>query len=173
MEYNQIICGDCLEVMEDIPSDYIDLTVTSPPYNLGNNHHTGNNRHQTYEDNLPEHEYQKQQMEVLNEIFRITKKGGYIVFEEEVNNVRIFSRIIYFLSKIANKLNLRCKFFEAGKVVVSFMTHKEIKEIMENLKDTYNFEILKKKYVPWKMSLKWKLTLLMSNVGHVFYVIKK
>ena len=37
---NKIICGDCLEVMEQIPSESIDLIVTSPPYNLKNS--TGN-----------------------------------------------------------------------------------------------------------------------------------
>jgi len=29
---NQIICGDCLEVMKEIPDNLVDLTVTSPPY---------------------------------------------------------------------------------------------------------------------------------------------
>ena len=32
MEVNKIICGDCLEVMKGIPDNYIDLTITSPPY---------------------------------------------------------------------------------------------------------------------------------------------
>jgi len=32
---NQIICGDCIEVMEEMPDDVIDLVVTSPPYNIG------------------------------------------------------------------------------------------------------------------------------------------
>ena len=34
--------GDCLEVMSTFPSDSFDIVFTSPPYNLGNNHHTGN-----------------------------------------------------------------------------------------------------------------------------------
>ena len=29
---NKIICGDCLEVMRDIPDESIDLIITSPPY---------------------------------------------------------------------------------------------------------------------------------------------
>jgi len=29
---NKIICGDCLEVMKDIPSDSVDLVLTDPPY---------------------------------------------------------------------------------------------------------------------------------------------
>lgn len=32
---NQIICGDCLEVMKDIPDKSIDLIVTDPPYGIG------------------------------------------------------------------------------------------------------------------------------------------
>jgi len=32
---NQIICGDCLEVMRDIPDKSVDLVVTDPPYNIG------------------------------------------------------------------------------------------------------------------------------------------
>ena len=83
MKVNKIICGDCIEVMPDIPNGYIDLTVTSPPYNLGNNHHTGNNRHQAYDDNLPENEYQKQQIEVLNEIHRITKESGSLFYNHK------------------------------------------------------------------------------------------
>jgi len=35
MEYiNQIIHGDCLEVMQDIPDKSIDLVLTDPPYNF-------------------------------------------------------------------------------------------------------------------------------------------
>lgn len=33
---NKIICGDCIEVMQQIPDASIDLVITSPPYNLKN-----------------------------------------------------------------------------------------------------------------------------------------
>ena len=29
--HNQIVCGDCLEVMKDIPDNSIDLVLTDPP----------------------------------------------------------------------------------------------------------------------------------------------
>lgn len=29
---NQVVCGDCVEVLRDLPSDSIDLVVTDPPY---------------------------------------------------------------------------------------------------------------------------------------------
>jgi site-specific DNA-methyltransferase (adenine-specific)/modification methylase len=31
---NQIICGDCLEVMKDIPDNSVDLVLTDPPYKI-------------------------------------------------------------------------------------------------------------------------------------------
>ena len=31
---NKIIQGDCIEVMQDIPSDSIDVTFADPPFNL-------------------------------------------------------------------------------------------------------------------------------------------
>ena len=37
---NKIVCGDCLEIMNKIPDESIDLVITSPPYNLKNS--TGN-----------------------------------------------------------------------------------------------------------------------------------
>ena len=31
---NEIVCGDSLELIEELPDNSIDLVVTSPPYNL-------------------------------------------------------------------------------------------------------------------------------------------
>lgn len=32
---NTIICGDCLDVMRDMPDDSVDLVLTDPPYGVG------------------------------------------------------------------------------------------------------------------------------------------
>jgi len=40
--FNQVHCGDCVELMNKMPADCVDLVVTSPPYNLRNS--TGNVR---------------------------------------------------------------------------------------------------------------------------------
>jgi len=37
---NKIHCGNCVELMDKMPADSVDLIVTSPPYNLRNS--TGN-----------------------------------------------------------------------------------------------------------------------------------
>lgn len=61
--------GDCLEVMAGIPDGSVDLTVTSPPYdNLRT--YNGNNAQ------WGEHVWR----EVLAELYRVTKKGGVVVW---------------------------------------------------------------------------------------------
>ena len=37
MELDKIYCSDCVPFMASLPENYIDLTVTSPPYALGPN----------------------------------------------------------------------------------------------------------------------------------------
>ena len=34
IEINKIHLGDCLEIMQQIPDETIDMVITSPPYNL-------------------------------------------------------------------------------------------------------------------------------------------
>ena len=64
METNHIYQGDCLEVMTDFPNDYIDLTVTSPPY-----------------DSLREyHGYEFNFEATAKELYRVTKQGGVVVW---------------------------------------------------------------------------------------------
>ena len=63
-----LMLGDCLERMKEIPDGSVDLTVTSPPYdNL-----------RTYNNSLDwgEHIWKP----VLQELFRVTKKGGVVVW---------------------------------------------------------------------------------------------
>ena len=83
---NQIHNENCLETMARMPDNFVDLVVTSPPYNLGNKHHTGNNvfdAYDLYSDNLPEKEYQDLQIKVLNEIARVLKPNGSILYNHK------------------------------------------------------------------------------------------
>lgn len=78
-----IIKGDCLEIMPQIPDKCVDLGITSPPFNLGNTHHTGNHRHRAYDDNFPEAEYQSTQIAVLDGIYRIVKDDGSFWYQHK------------------------------------------------------------------------------------------
>lgn len=80
---NTVIQGDCLEEMKSIPDESIDMVFTSPPYNLGNTHHTGGIRHKAYDDNMPEDEYQAWQSKVLNECYRVLKDDGSIIYNHK------------------------------------------------------------------------------------------
>ena len=67
-DYDYIAQGDCVELMKEIPNDFIDLTVTSPPY-----------------DNLRDYNNEvtwnfEVFKEVAKELFRITKPGGVVVW---------------------------------------------------------------------------------------------
>jgi len=76
---NKIHNVDVLKGLRLLPSNSIDLIITSPPYNLGKQHHTGNNRFKSYEeydDNMPEALYQQWQIEILNECYRVLKQDG-------------------------------------------------------------------------------------------------
>jgi len=86
MELNKIYNESNLDTMKRMPDNFIDLTITSPPYNLGVKHHTGNNVFEAYDeyvDDMPEHEYQLEQIKVLNEIYRVTKEGGSIMYNHK------------------------------------------------------------------------------------------
>lgn len=78
---------DCLEFMKQLPDKCVDLVVTSPPYNLGNNHHTGNKKTQAYNDDMPEEYYQLLQIQILNECFRVVADGGNVFYNHK-NRIR-------------------------------------------------------------------------------------
>lgn len=87
MKVNQIIQGDCLEVLRGIDSKSIDCVVTSPPYNLGGDFHVCNKGKRTtyggynsFNDKMDEKEYQDNQIAVLNELYRVTKENSFCFY---------------------------------------------------------------------------------------------
>jgi len=64
MDINKIYCGDCVQLMKQISDNFIDLTVTSPPY-----------------DSLRTYKGYKFDFDnVAKELYRITKLGGVLVW---------------------------------------------------------------------------------------------
>ena len=77
MKVNQIIQGDCLEVMKKIPDKSIDLVLTDPPYEITN----------AEWDKVPNKEYfdeifrvSKEQLFFGGQFFDLPKKEGWIVW---------------------------------------------------------------------------------------------
>ena len=64
MQINKIYNENCLDTMSRMPDNFIDLTVTSPPY-----------------DNLRHYKGYSFDFEpIANELFRVTKQGGVVVW---------------------------------------------------------------------------------------------
>ena len=64
LELNKIYCGDCLQVMQDIPDKSIDMVLTSPPY-----------------DNLRDYKgYTFDFAGIAKELYRVVKDGGVVVW---------------------------------------------------------------------------------------------
>lgn len=84
---NKIICGDTLDVLKSFPDDFVDVGVTSPPYNKVENKKgwlVTSVKYSGVSDNLSENLYQKNQIMVLNEIFRIIKPGGSFFYNHKI-----------------------------------------------------------------------------------------
>jgi len=94
---NKIICGDVIEVMQQIPDGSIDLIVTSPPYNIKNS--TGNGLkdgrggkwanaalqkgYSHYDDCMPHDEYVEWQKKCLREMMRLLPEDGAIFYNHK------------------------------------------------------------------------------------------
>lgn len=64
----------------------IDLIITSPPYNLGGRFHTGNavyKAYNTYNDNIPEKEYQQNQIDFLNACYDKLEENGSLFYNHK------------------------------------------------------------------------------------------
>lgn len=63
-ELNNIYCGECVDLMAQMPNDCIDLTITSPPY-----------------DKLRRYKgYTFDFESIARQLYRVTKKGGVVVW---------------------------------------------------------------------------------------------
>ena len=71
----KLIAGDTLNALNKIDDDVVNVGVTSPPYNKQEKHKgwlAKNVVYDVYKDAVPEPEYQQHQVNVLNEIYRVT-----------------------------------------------------------------------------------------------------
>ncbi|MDP2365228.1 MAG: site-specific DNA-methyltransferase [Ignavibacteria bacterium] len=69
MEVNKIIQGDCLNILKEMPDNFVDLVITSPPYNCGI-------AYDVCKDNLKWEDYYNWCEKWLRELLRILKSDG-------------------------------------------------------------------------------------------------
>jgi site-specific DNA-methyltransferase (adenine-specific) len=72
---NQVIVGDAVSVLNQIPNESVDLTVTSPPYDNLRTYKGKVKDNVVYDDG-----FSFPFVEMARELYRVTKKGGVVVW---------------------------------------------------------------------------------------------
>ena len=92
---NRIFCGDALSVLSGLPSESIDLVLTSPPYNFGHAY-----AHDPHDDTHEWNDYFATLNEVWAECVRVLRPGGRMA----VNVQPLFSDYVPTHHIISNQL---------------------------------------------------------------------
>ena len=79
MEINKIYCESNLETMAKMPNGFIDLILTSPPYNITRKSSL-KERYDFYNDNKSNEEYFDYTINIFNEFNRILKDNSIVLY---------------------------------------------------------------------------------------------
>lgn len=109
MELNKVYNENCLDTMSRMPNDFVDLIVTSPPYNVWRNKRTQakkekywkrtNISYDSYSDKMSDEEYQAWQIKVINECVRVLKPTGTMCYnhKDQIFNFAVTSPLEWIL----------------------------------------------------------------------------
>jgi len=106
LETNKIINDNCVDVMSKMPNDSIDLIVTSPPYNVGIDY-------DSCDDRMSMEDYWEWTKEWLTESFKVLKDDGRIAVNipYEVNVQDRGGRVLFMSEFYQIMKNLGFKFY--------------------------------------------------------------
>ena len=96
MDLNTIYLEDCMKTMSKMGTDAVDITVTSPPYNIGNRMNAGFNKlkYDNTDDYLTIEQYQSKTKEWVDECLRVTRDHVFWNVQELTNNKGIVNFIL-------------------------------------------------------------------------------
>jgi len=103
---NQIVLGNCKDVLQKIPENSVQLTITSPPYRNAidyDMHASGSGSYYRGKLNLDTNDYLTDMVDIFGDkVYRVTKEGGYccIVIANEVVNGTILPLPHMLLSRL-------------------------------------------------------------------------
>jgi DNA modification methylase len=105
MQINKIYNEDCLATMAKMPNDFVDYSLTSPPYNVGcNGVMKGDNvgkKYNSIDDKMSDDDYLKNQIQVIDELLRVTKNHVFYNIQLLSANKRSVLKMMgYFNEKI-------------------------------------------------------------------------
>lgn len=81
----RLYLGDVLEVLKQLPSESVDMIVTSPPYNINlkDRKDTDIATYDNWDDDMPWDEYCNWQKDILDECYRIVRTGGVMFYNHK------------------------------------------------------------------------------------------
>lgn len=90
IELNKIYNEDCLKTLSRVPDNFIDLVITSPPYNMNLRIRNGvycsrqivkeiSTKYKDFSDNLPINDYFELHCKIIDELLRTSKRIFYII----------------------------------------------------------------------------------------------
>ncbi len=104
LEINKIYKEECLKTMAKMPDDFVDLVITSPPYNMNlrirNGEYTSrqivkefSTKYDGFNDNLPIDEFYKLHSEIISELLRVSNLIFYVI-QVVTGSKRAFFKLI-------------------------------------------------------------------------------
>ena len=112
------------------------------------------------------------QQHAIDQLLRITKPGGVLLLEEQVNQSQLAAEIIYHLSRLASRMKLRIEAFEVTPyTVIAYLTREQLIALCQQALPRTHW--IADEYLRRDMDLRWKVTLLMSNNGDAFIAMQK
>jgi len=103
---NQILAGNCKDVLQRLPANSVQLTITSPPYRNAidyDMHASGSGGNYRGKLNLDINDYLTDMVDIFGDkVYRVTKEGGYccVVIANEVVNGTILPLPHMLLSRL-------------------------------------------------------------------------
>lgn len=98
MEINKIYHEKCEETMFRMEDNFVDMVITSPPYNIGKNRINGDFntgiRYDDYEDDMTKEDYFEQSKKWINELLRVTKHHVFWNVQEVTGNKGIVKYLL-------------------------------------------------------------------------------
>lgn len=180
-EVNKIYCGDCLVTLKKMPNDFVDLIITSPPYNFGL-------EYESHNDTKNWRQYFEQLNEVWKECNRVLKPTGRIcvnvqpLFSDYIPTHHIISKqlldlgLLWKAEILWEKNNYNCKYTAWGswkspsmpyfkytwEFIEVFCKSGYKKEGAQNLVDITGDEFKKWVYLKWSIAPEMN----MKHFGH-------
>ena len=102
LERNKVYNEDCLLTMGRMPKDFVDIIITSPPYNVGDRLSCGINNHiykgqeslyDVYQDEMSNEKYEEWLFKVIYEMIRVTRKHVFFNIQMLGKNKRTVLKI--------------------------------------------------------------------------------